>query len=179
MGDYDLTTPPGRTHLYDDDAFVAAFDAPQFWFGYGLSYTAFRYFNLTLALVNRSGLHSRTCANRVRLAATVIITNVGITTAREVAQLYLSRPQPGPGGVSMAALTLAGYQLTAVLAPGAAVTLHFELTAYDLSTVMVDGRRVVTAGPYTKLVGGANPRDTRAPAAPVQASITIGTACPL
>ena len=47
MGDYDLTTQPGRTHLYYD---AAVYGAPQFWFGYGLSYSTFQYSRLTLRL---------------------------------------------------------------------------------------------------------------------------------
>ena len=38
LQDYDLTTQPGRTHLYYDDRSVAKLGAPQFWFGFGLGY---------------------------------------------------------------------------------------------------------------------------------------------
>ena len=52
MGDYDLTSQPGRTHLYYDA--VDTRGAPQFWLGYGLSYSRFAYSQLALAPGNGS-----------------------------------------------------------------------------------------------------------------------------
>ena len=164
MEDYDLTSQPGRTHMYYDDSSVAKLGSPQYWFGFGLSFSSFRYSNLSLS------------GTGCRVTAAVTVTNVGKVAAREVAQLYLGRPKP-VSNVPMAAWALKGYQRTHVLAVGASVTLHFEINAQELSTVMHDGSRSVTAGSYTVKVGGANPRDTRAPASPVGGSVHVAAGC--
>ena len=61
----------------------AKFGPPQFWFGFGLSYSEFRYSDLSL-----SAKGARGC----QVVANVTVTNVGKVAAREVAQLYLNRP---------------------------------------------------------------------------------------
>ena len=164
MDDYDLTSQPGRTHLYYDDSSVAKLGSPQYWFGFGLSYSSFHYSNLSLSTTN------------CRVMAAVTVTNIGKVAAREVAQLYLGRPKP-VGDVPVAAWALKGYQRTEPLAAGASVTLYFEVNARELSTVMNDGSRSVTAGAYSVKVGGANPRDTRAPATPVGGSVHVAAGC--
>jgi beta-glucosidase len=166
MEDYDLTSQPGRTHLYYDDRSVAKLGAPQFWFGYGLGYTRFAYKSLSLAVTAQGGQCAAT--------ASVTVSNVGATAGREVAQLYLKRP-----GAPSALWPLRGYQRTAVLAPGAGSTLVFGLTAHDLSTVRADGTRVILAGNYTVQIGGGNPRDPRAPATPIAASMVVAAGCAL
>jgi beta-glucosidase len=165
MGDYDLVAQqPGRTHLYYDDSSVAKLGAPQFWFGYGLSYTQFQYANLSLS--EGPGCH---------VTASVTVTNVGKVAAREIAQLYLNRPAP-PTGDPMAKWALKGYQRTAVLAAGASTALSFAVPPRELSTVMSDGSRTVTPGAYRVTVGGGNPRDSRV-AGSVVASVDIAAGC--
>jgi len=172
MEDYDLTTQPGRAHLYYDA--VPTHGAPQFWFGYGLSYTTFAYSALRLNSTGcgcsggGGGGGGRDCG----VTATATVTNTGTTAAREVAQLYLSRPAP-PAGVPAAAWPLRGFARTAVLAPGASATLAFALLSRDLSHVLADGSRAVSAGSYTVSVGGSGPKDTNAPTKPVLGSITL------
>lgn len=73
----------------------------------------------------------------------------------------------------MAKWALRGFERTTVLAPAASVTLTFSLGARDLSTVMADGSRVVAKGTYTVSIGGGSPLDPRAPAKPVQGSVTL------
>jgi beta-glucosidase len=174
MGDYDMTTTPGRTHLFYNDASVDVHGAPQFWFGYGLSYSTFSYSGLALTS-DASNLTSSSSGCAV--TATVTVHNTGTIAAREVVQLYLNRPKP-PSGVPLAMWSLKGYQRTELLTAGASATLHFELNSHDLSTVQADGSRSVTPGSYVVKVGGGNPRDTRSPAAPVAATIAIkGGSC--
>ena len=164
MEDYDLTSQPGRTHLYYDDSSVGKLGSPQWWFGFGMSYSSFHYSNLLLS------------AASCRVMAAVTVTNVGKVAAREVAQLYLGRPKPA-NNVPVAAWALKGYQRTDVLAAGASVTLHFEVNARELSTVMSDGSRHVPAGVYKVQIGGANPRETRAPATPINGSVRVAAGC--
>ena len=167
MEDYDLTVQPGRTHLYYDDSSVAKFGAPQYWFGFGLSFTQFRFSDLAVTKTAVSGCYAA--------LANVTVTNVGTVPGREVAQLYLNRPSLT--GVPMAPWPLKGYQRTAVLAPGASVTLTFSVSAHQLSTVMHDGSRTVSPGLYTVKVGGGNPRDPRLPASPVAATLRVASRC--
>ena len=165
MEDYDLVTQPGRTHLYYGDTSVAKLGAPQFWFGFGLSYTTFQYTNLRL-----------TEAPRCHVTASITVTNVGKVAAREIAQLYLNRPEAEPG-LPMAKWALKGYQRTAVLAAGASTTLSFAVPPRELSTVMSDGSRSVTPGAYGITVGGGNPRDSRVAPRPINASVQIAQGC--
>ena len=164
MSNYDLTTSPGRTHLYYTETDVAAHGAPQFWFGFGLSYSTFSFANLHLELGPAGGACSMT--------ASVTVTNTGSTAAREVAQLYLNRPAPS-SGVPLAKWALKGFQRSESLAPGASATLNFVLTFHDLSTVNSDGSRQLSAGTYNVQLGGGHPRDARVTAKPALASISI------
>ena len=54
---------------------------PLYTFGYGLSYTSFRYSDISLS--------SKTLKGNQQLTATVSITNTGKTTGKEVVQLYI------------------------------------------------------------------------------------------
>ena len=173
MEDYELTTQPGRTHLYYDDSSVQKLGAPQFWFGYGLSYSTFTFSDLTLKLEKPS---PSSCA----LMASVSVRNTGKTPAREVAQLYLSRPKSSnaTAAAMMAPWPLRGFGRTDILPPGATATLHFALSFNDLSTVDEEGERAVTAGAYTVQVGGGNPRDAREGVAKaVSATVTLPSGC--
>lgn len=165
IADYELTTQPGRTYLYYDDSSIAKLGPPQYWFGFGLAYTRFAYSSLTLKKLSE-------CKIRVNLT----VANVGKVASREVAQLYLKRPSP-PSEVAMAPWMLKGYERTKILAPGSSTTLAFVLTHVELSTVLEDGSRVVTAGRYTVHVGGGNPRDSRPQAKPVVGSVTVQAGC--
>jgi hypothetical protein len=122
MSDYDMTSSPGRTHLYYTEADVAQYGPPQFWFGYGLSYSTFKFSQLTLKLVSGGG------GKKCQATATVTVTNTGTTAAREVVQLYLNRPVPLTAGLPMAKWALKGYERSAILAPAASATLNFVLT---------------------------------------------------
>ena len=153
MEDYDLTSQPGRTHLYYDDASVARLGPPQYWFGFGLSFSRFAFTGLALS------------GGRCSVSATVQVKNVGEVASREVAQLYLNRP-----GSPAAPWPLRGYSRTALLAPGASATVAFELSARDLSTVQADGSRRVVPGTFTVKVGSGSPRD---PAVSAGATATI------
>jgi beta-glucosidase-like glycosyl hydrolase len=70
---------------------------PQYDFGYGLSYTKFKYSNLKVSENSQKGYD-----------VTFNVTNTGSVTGSEVAQLYLGAAQV-PNGVQMAKKQLAGY----------------------------------------------------------------------
>ncbi|OBZ66293.1 hypothetical protein A0H81_13815 [Grifola frondosa] len=59
--------------------------SPQFYFGYGLSYTTFAYSDLVLSVPILS-------AGEFALTASVTITNTGLVAGTEVVQLYVALP---------------------------------------------------------------------------------------
>lgn len=113
-------------------------------FGYGLSYSTFRYSNIRVPRTIKKG-------SSVSVSATV--TNTGPIDGDEVAQLYLSHPgskQKAP------LLALKGFQRFH-LKKGAQTTIKFKLTAEELSLVDESGK---TYEPYGKVlisVGGGQP----------------------
>jgi beta-glucosidase len=132
----------GRTYRY--------FKGQPLWpFGYGLSYTTFKYSNLTLpnAPINAGD----------PLDASVTVTNAGKVAGDEVAELYLKFPDV-PGAPLRA---LRGFERVH-LDSGASQVVKFHLTPRDLSMVTQAGDRVVAQGEYTLSVGGGQP-GTEAP----------------
>jgi beta-glucosidase len=134
----------GRTYRYFKGK-------PLYPFGYGLSYTTFRYSDLTLPqeAVNAGD----------PVGADVTVTNTGKTAGDEVVQLYLKFP-PVEGAPRVA---LRGFQRIHLEA-GASQKVHFELKSRDLGMVTEDGRPIIAGGEYTITLGGGQP-DTGAPGA--------------
>ena len=134
----------GRTYRY--------FKGEPLWpFGYGLSYTTFRYGDLTLP--------KGPVAAGAALDAAVKVTNTGKVAGDEVVQLYLKFPDE-PGAPILA---LRGFRRIH-LAAGSSQVVRFQLTPRDLSMVTEAGDRVVPAGDYTVSIGGGQP-GTGAPSA--------------
>jgi len=126
----------GRTYRY--------FTGEPLWpFGYGLSYTSFKFGDLVLPKTVEAG---------ARLNASVRVTNTGKLAGDEVVQLYLTFPDV-PGEPIRA---LRGFKRIH-LAPGASQTVKFDLDRRDLSTVTEAGDRIVAEGKYTLSVGGGQP----------------------
>lgn len=140
-------------------------------FGFGLSYTRFRYSDLELSRPEFQG----------ELTASVTVTNGGAAAGREVVQLYLSAPgkaAPKP------ALELRGFAKTRTLAPGESQTLTFTLTGRDLASFdEASSSWLAEAGTYTVKIG-ASSEDIRKTATFVKAkeekvatvSTSVGTA---
>ena len=127
----------GRTYRY--------FTGEPLWpFGYGLSYTTFKYSPLTLP--------TATIAAGDPLDVAVTVTNTGKLAGDEVVQLYLKFPET-PGAPIRA---LRGFQRIH-LAPGASQKVAFHLERRDLSMVTDVGNIIVAQGKYTVSVGGGQP----------------------
>ncbi|MGH8218394.1 MAG: glycoside hydrolase family 3 C-terminal domain-containing protein [Steroidobacteraceae bacterium] len=127
----------GRTYRY--------FTGEPLWpFGYGLSYTTFKYRDLA---VPEAPLEAG-----APLAVATTVTNTGKVAGDEVVQLYLSFPD-----VSGAPLrALRGFQRVH-LAPGASRRVTFHLKRRDLSMVTAAGDIIVAQGEYSVSVGGGQP----------------------
>ena len=68
--------------------------------------------------------------NAIAVCASVVVTNTGKVAGAEVVQLYVAYPI----SAGEPPLILKGFKKTPLLAPGTSITVHFDLTAHDLST---------------------------------------------
>src|SRR5665213_224226 len=137
--DYEMTN---RTYRYFKGK-------PLYPFGYGLSYTTFKYSDLSVP--------TQAVAAGQPVAADVTVTNTGKVAGDEAVQVYLKFPAV-KGAPQIA---LRGFQRIH-LEPGANQKVHFELKGRDLGMVTEDGNPIVAAGDYTVSIGGGQP-DTGAP----------------
>jgi beta-glucosidase len=128
-GEIDLTRPPKNIEEKYTSRYIDEQNSPQFPFGYGLSYTEYRYANLQL---DRTQLSAKTLNNELhggeRGAATVLgvsaeITNTGIRAGEETVQLYL---QLRGTSIAQPVRALSGFQRIA-LAPGEMRKVTFAL----------------------------------------------------
>jgi beta-glucosidase len=131
--------PSGRNYNYYDIPF-----APQYRFGYGLSYTSFKYSNLVI-------VNKKNDPGSVTVSAD--IENTGDRDGDEVAQLYVTDVLTS---VITPIIQLDGVKRIS-LKKGEKKTLTFQLTPYQLSLLNADMLRVLEAGKFRVHVGGASP----------------------
>lgn len=139
---------------YKDDIYVGyrAYDKQQtpvsYEFGFGLSYTNFKYADLQLS----SSKFSKT------LTAKVTITNIGNVAGKEAAQLYLSAPV---SSLDKPVKELKGFAKTKLLQPGESQTLTFTLAPKDLASFNPAAESwIADKGTYQVIIG-ASSRDIR------------------
>lgn len=117
---------------------------PLYPFGYGLSYTTFKYSLLTSLPVIAKGKN---------LVVTVFVKNTGSRDGEEVVQLYLSYP-----GVKAAAPQKALKGFTRIsLKAGETKPVRFALTPEQLSLVDANGKLYQPSGKLTISTGGGQP----------------------
>jgi len=124
---------------------------PRYAFGYGLSYTTFKYDHLSVT--------SSIAQGRPKIVVSVAVTNTGEMTGDEVVQLYLSTEfadQESRAIVPMPIKQLRGFERV-TLAPGQSERVAFVLGPKELSfwSISDDSFRVET-GTYTVRVGGSS-----------------------
>ncbi len=113
-------------------------------FGYGLSYTSFKYENLMVPASIKSGNN---------ISVTVKITNTGKREGEEVVQLYVSNQNKN---IQTPIKALKGFQRISLKA-GESKMLSFKLTPDDLSVVDSDGKLKQQKGIISISVGGGQP----------------------
>ncbi len=128
---------------------------PLYPFGYGLSYTIFRYSRLGVP---------RTVAAGNPLTVSVTVKNTGKMDGEEVVQLYLSHPD-APGKAPIQALK--GFQRIALRA-GESRRVAFTLTPEDLSLVNERGQLYTPKGKVVLSIGGGQPGQRRNTSGAVQ-----------
>jgi beta-glucosidase len=121
------------------------FDGEPLWpFGYGLSYTTFKYSGLTLP--------SPAIDAGDPLDASVTVTNTGKVAGDEIVQLYLKFPNVLGAPIR----ALRGFERIH-LEPGASREVKFHLKRRDLSIVTEAGDIIVAQGKYVVSIGGGQP----------------------
>lgn len=128
---------------------------PLFPFGYGLSYTTFKFSNLKLAVQSGRG----------HAVVSFRVTNTGKCAGAEVAQLYLGFP-PIPEG-NEPPFQLKGFRKV-MLNPGESKTIHLQLNprAFSFWSVAAHAWRIAP-GTFHVMVGDSSVNT------PLQASVTI------
>lgn len=140
-------------NFYSEDIFVGyryfesfAKDKVLYPFGYGLSYTSFK--------LQTAGSSNDIAAQKINLK--VKVTNTGSTAGKEVAQIYISAPN---GKLGKASRTLAAFEKTNLLDPGATQELTFIIPYYDFASYDdsgITGHKscfVLEEGSYTVYAG--------------------------
>jgi beta-glucosidase len=122
----------------DDDG------APLFPFGFGLSYTAFRYDHLAVT--------PPAPASSGDIVASVDVTNDGDRKGEEVAQLYVRQDV---GSVETPDRSLKGFSRIS-LNPGETKNVIFHLPQDQLAVWSAENAWKVEAGNYTLWVGGSS-----------------------
>jgi beta-glucosidase len=143
--DYNFkTAASGRTYRYYTGK-------PLWGFGYGLSYSTFKYGPVKLSTETLKA--DDTAASP--FTATVTVTNSGTVPGDEVVEAYLKTPQPdGP------IHSLVGFQRVAIPA-GQSKDVTITLDPRTLSSVDNQGNRAILPGKYTLTLAGAQPQETQ------------------
>jgi beta-glucosidase len=117
---------------------------PAYEFGYGLSYTDFKYDKLALS--------SKTFDKKITVALT--ITNTGKVAGKEAVQLYISAPA---GKLDKPAQELKGFAKTGLLQPGQSEKITFTIIPDDLASFNTEATAwVADAGTYTVKIGSSS-----------------------
>ena len=136
--------PTGRP-MDPSDKFTSKYldvsNTPLYPFGYGRSYTTFRYGDI--------GLSSESMGWNDTLVVTVTVRNTGATAGEEVVQLYT---RDVVGSLTRPVKELKGFQKI-YLEPGASKRLQFRLTAGDLAFVNGKLERMAEPGEFRVMVG--------------------------
>ncbi|WP_035675416.1 glycoside hydrolase family 3 C-terminal domain-containing protein [Flavobacterium frigidarium] len=161
FGDYN---PSGRLPLtfYKDIKDIPAFDdynmkgktyryfqgKPLYEFGFGLSYTSFKYSNLVL---------DKEQATNKEILLSIDVTNTGKVDGDEVTELYMKSAKED---FQNTIRTLVGFERT-FLKAGETKTVHFKVQPKQLAQINADVKMEVNPGDYTFSVGGAQPNEER------------------
>ena len=121
---------------------------PSYEFGYGLSYTNFKYSNLKLSSAAFTG----------KITATVTITNTGAVAGKEVVQLYISAPGKIANKPSE---ELKGFAKTNLLQPNQSQTISFVVNASDISSFDTKSASWIAEGGKYDLKIGASSSDIK------------------
>lgn len=139
FNDYNIKSRPGfpgRTYQYYSGT-------PVYPFGYGLSYTNFRYSNIKLS--------GRDVSSNEKIIISADIENIGSVYGAEIVQLYVS--VPGADGEDKPKKQLKGFERVE-LQPGETRRVSFELNVSEMSFFSeLEQRTYVLEGKYKVYIG--------------------------
>jgi beta-glucosidase len=141
---YDHKPSRNRSYLFDGRE-------PIFPFGFGLSYTQFRFENVRV--------EPKTIRPGASAKVSVDITNAGSRAGDEVAQLYIHQRV---ASITRPVMQLHGFRRIS-LEPGQKMTVDFTLTPEDLSLIDVNMNRVVEPGMFDLMVGPSSTETSSIP----------------
>jgi beta-glucosidase len=138
FSDYNMK---GKTYRYFQGT-------PLFEFGFGLSYTTFRYSNLVLAEIN---------ATDKDILITVDVTNTGKVDGDEVTQVYMTNFN---GDEQNTIRTLVGFERTFVRV-GETKKVNFKIKPKQLAQINANFKLEVNDGELLFSIGGSQPNESR------------------
>jgi len=124
---------------------------PLYPFGYGLSYTSFKYDNLQVAETHKVGDTVKVSVN---------VKNIGESAGDEVVQLYVSNLN---ASVAVPVRSLKGFRRIHLL-PGEVKTVEFSIPPHAFSIINDKNEREVLPGQFEISVGGRQPEQKIDPA---------------
>lgn len=131
-----------------DRPYLFAKKGPLFAFGWGLSYTTFKFSNLRLSAAS--------IAPEGETTVSVDVTNTGEREGDEVAQLYL---HDEVSSLTRPVMELKGFRRIS-LKPGEIKTIQFPLTPAELGFYNIAMKWVVEPGTFTVMVGPSSAQTT-------------------
>jgi len=117
---------------------------PLYPFGFGLSYSSFKYSSLTLS--------KQSVKKNESLHAEVTVTNMGTYTGDEVVQLYIAHE-----GINYAPFSALKNFKRVTLRPGASQKVSFDISPEMLKLVDAKGATVFQPGNVRLIIGGSAP----------------------
>ena len=141
----DSQLPPFANYSMKNRTYRYMTEKPLYPFGFGLSYTTFKYSGLKLSgeSVKKGGA----------LSAAVTVKNTGKRAGEEVVQLYVSDNR---ASVAVPRWALKSFTRVA-LKPGASKTVRFAITPDMLELFNAKGEAVLEPGSFTVRIGGSSP----------------------
>ncbi len=131
---------PGDSPKFKSDYLDVSND-PLYPFGFGLSYTTFKYSDISLS--------SNTLNSAGKITATVNVTNTGTRSGKETVQMYI---RDMVGSIARPVKELKGFKQI-VLQPGETQKVSFTLTANDLKFYNSDLKYVYEPGAFKVFIG--------------------------
>ena len=159
---YEDYSMKGRTYRYMEEK-------PLFPFGFGLSYTTFRFDSLEVSSMEVSAGQER---QKTFVKARAAVTNTGKRDAEEVVQFYVSRDGAGNDEPTV---SLKGFCRVNIPA-GKTVWAEAELPSSAFETINAEGESVLLQGSYTITAANAAPvlgAAEKGAAKPVSAKINV------